>query len=314
MLIRPFTPADVPHLEELLGQIWGSEPGAREYYRFGPDSPPDSPRFFRTLVAEEDGATIGFGSAWINGFHPHALYVSVNMHPAWRGRGAGTRLLEALDALNSTRLPLQACTWATSAAGVRFLERHGFQLVRRTYEPVLHIADVDRDAFRSFGDRCADHGYTLASLADLMQEPHHQEKLALLLCEVFTATHGINPPRPMDLHGWIDVLRNDPPSEVGSYVALHGVEYIAMSTVHQDEPDRLSLGWRGVAKAHRHNERDLILALTLAHISHAAGHGAEILAGEFDTTDPWAMMQLGAFPFRPAPCWLTFQRLLIKPL
>ncbi|MDB4895052.1 MAG: hypothetical protein JWN15_1314 [Firmicutes bacterium] len=170
------------------------------------------------------------------------------------------------------------------------------------------------DAFRSFGDRCAHHGYTLASLADLTQEPHHQEKLALLLCEVFTATHGINPPRLMDLQGWIDVLHNDPPSEVGSYVALHGAEYIAMSTAHQDEPDRLSLGWRGVAKAHRHHERDLMVALTLAHISHAAGHGAEILAGEFDTTDPWAMMQLGAFPFQAAPCWLTFQRLSTKSL
>jgi hypothetical protein len=33
--------------------------------------------------------------------------------------------------------------------------------------------------------------------------------------------------------------------QIRSYVALHGAEYIAMGTAHQDEPDRLRLGWRG---------------------------------------------------------------------
>lgn len=66
--------------------------------------------------------------------------------------------------------------------------------------------------------------------------------------------------------------------------------------------------WSGVTEAHRQHERDLILALTLRHINHAITHGAALLEGEFDSTNPWAMLKLGAFPFRPAPCWLTFQR------
>ena len=54
--------------------------------------------------------------------------------------------------------------------------------------------------------------------------------------------------------------------------------------------------------------RDLILALTRRQVLAAHRRGLPALKGEFDSTDPWAMIQMEAFPFRPAPCWVTFRR------
>lgn len=51
-----------------------------------------------------------------------------------------------------------------------------------------------------------------------------------------------------------------------------------------------------------------MLALTLRQVACAADQGVTIIQGEFGSTSPWAMIQMGAFPFRPAPCWITFQR------
>lgn len=308
MRIRPYTPTDSPYLASIRREIWGNDPWSLRYYRFGPDSPPDSPTLFRTLVAEVGESPVGFGSAWTNPFHPHALYVSLNVLPASQRRGLGGLLLQALDQLNSQRLPLQACTWETSVTGVHFLERRGFGRVRRTWEPTLHLAEVNLEAWSHLVPACADLGYSIHSLADLAAGFDHEERLATLLAEVYTATHGLNPPRPMGLEGWIDLLRRDPPNPQMTFLALRGDQYVALSTAHGDDPEDLAIGWTGVTAGEHPHERALILALTLRQIRSAQNHGATTLQAEFDDTNPWSMLQLGAFPFRPAPCWLTFQR------
>jgi GNAT superfamily N-acetyltransferase len=309
MKIRAYIPEDSPYVEGILRHIWGNEPWALRYYRFGPDSPPDSPQFLRTVVAEDGGRTVGFGTAWTNPFHPHALYVSVNVHPAMRGQGFGSQLLEALEQFNTRRLPLQGCTWETSVAGVRFLEQRGFVPVRRTWEPILDVADVDVDALSHFEERCVDLGYAILNLTDLVDRPDHEAKMAALLAEVYTATHSINPPRTMALQGWIDRLREDPPVNEATALAVQGDRYVALSAAHPDAPESLTITWAGVSEGVRQHERELMLALTLRQVLYAVRQGATSLQGEFDSTNPWSMIQLGALPFRPAPCWVTFQRL-----
>lgn len=308
MNVRPYTPDDASCLETLLRQIWGNDEWTCGYYRFGSDSPPDSPRFFRTVVSEEGGRPVGFGSAWTNPFHPHALYVSVNVHPAFRGRGFGTHLLEALTSLNTRRLPLQGCLWETSGDGVRFLKRNGFVEIRRTWNPILHVADVDIDALHRFEDCCTQHGYTIVSLASLAQSIDHEAKMAALLAEVYTRTHCSNPPRRMEIQGWVDLLRSDPPTQEATFLALQGTQCVGMSAAYREDPDRLALAWAGVTEEHLQHEREMVLALTLHQVSYAVGQGVTELQGEFDSTNRWAIMQMSAFPFLPAPCWMTFQR------
>jgi GNAT superfamily N-acetyltransferase len=311
MEIRQYAAKDAPALEHLLRAVWGSEPQALRYYRFGE-------RCLRTVVAVEHGQPVGFGSAWTNSFHPHALYVGVNVHPARRRQGIGSRLLEAVAGAGAPGLPLQGCTWETSAEGVRFALRHGFAEVRRTWEPVLRLADVDVAALACFEERCRTAGYRLASLAELPQGPReqiglrlvtrHKKQMTELLTEMYTATHTINPPLPMDFVGWFDILRDGPPDNAASFVAFQDEQVIAMSLAECDEPDAPNLMWCGVKASHRQHERDLMLALAVRQIAHMAGRGATQLQAEFDSTDPWAMLLMGALPFGPAPSWVTFQR------
>lgn len=306
--IRGYRPEDAPALRDVLRQVWGDDPWAQEYYRFGPDAAADPTRFRCTLVAETDGAPVGFGSAWTNPFHPHALYVGVNVHPRYQGRGLGTQLLDALVRSGPGHLPLLGSTWEHSASGVHFLQRRGFTEVRRTWEPVLHLAEVAADLYADCEARCASLGYTIVPLSDLSRLPGGTERLAALLAEVYEAAHAVNPPRTMDLGGWVALLHRDPPDPEASFIACHRGRLAAMSAAHADLDHGLIISWQGVSQEHRHHERDLILALTRRQILAVRRRGLPELRGEFDSTNPWAMIQLQAFPFETSPCWVTFRR------
>lgn len=126
-------------------------------------------------------------------------------------------------ALEYPSLPLQACSWETSVHGIRFLKRNGFAEIRRTWNPILYVADVDAAALRSFDDRCVEHGYSILRLADLAGRTDHEEKWAALLAEIYMRTHATNPPRPMEIQGWVEMLRKDPPDQEATFLALRDV-------------------------------------------------------------------------------------------
>lgn len=295
--IRPYVDADAPALQRLLREVWGNDEQALGYYRYGVPSD----RVLGTRVAVADGHIVGFGTAWLNAFHPHATYIGINVHPAWRRRGIGSALLAAVS--GDGRLPLQTSTWEYSVAGVRFLEHHGFAEVRRTWAPVLQLADVDPAAFAGVEERCLAAGYRFAPVPEV---PECAERLAPLLAEVYTATHAVNPPRPMGLERWADLLRKDAPDASASFVAFAGDGAVAMSLAHED--DALTFTWSGVTAKHRQHERDLVLGLALRQVAAAAERGATVMQGEFDSTDPWDMLLMEALPFGSAPAWLTYQR------
>lgn len=306
--IRDYRPEDAPALQDLLRQIWGQDAWTVQYYRFGAGAPTVRGGFLRTLVADEGGIAVGFGSAWTNPFHPHALYVGINVHPRFQRRGLGTRLLTALAQRNPGRLPLQGCIWEHSVSGVRFARRHGFAEVRRTWEPALQLAALPDHLHADCEVRCEALGYVILPLAALLEAPDGEQRLAALLAEIYTATHRVNPPQTMAPDGWVELLRRDPPDPEASFAALHRGRPVAMSTAHADDGGELTLSWRGVGEGHRAHERELILALTRRQLLAARGRGLTAVRGEFDSTNPWAMIQLQALPFEAAPCWVTFRR------
>ena len=79
----------------------------------------------RTTVATADGIVIGFlavstgaGCSWID-----LLY----LHPAWVGRGIGTRLLDL--ARRGLRPPIRLYTFQCNERARRFYERRGFRAI-----------------------------------------------------------------------------------------------------------------------------------------------------------------------------------------
>lgn len=78
--IRRYQPDDAPALRELLTEIWGSDPWTVHDYSSGLKADGDPDRVSHTWAAEDNGAVVGFGSAWANPFHPHARYIGIHVH------------------------------------------------------------------------------------------------------------------------------------------------------------------------------------------------------------------------------------------
>jgi len=96
------------------------------FYRHGPRHP--------ILVAEAGGSIAGWAS--LNTFNPRPAYqyvadLSIYLDRPWRGKGLGSRLLQALIPLAGDlgyhKIVLSA--FPTNAAGMRLYERQGFTTV-----------------------------------------------------------------------------------------------------------------------------------------------------------------------------------------
>jgi GNAT superfamily N-acetyltransferase len=307
-ILRPFAPQDHEPLTHLLRTLWGDDPTANAYYRFGPASSPGA-AFLHTIVAEHDGHIAGFGSLWTNRMHPYSLYIGVNVHPDHQARGIGAaiyaRLLRARGGYAS--LPLQTATWSDCVPVLRFLARHGFREDKRTYLPRIQLSGVRISGYRTVEEQCAVAGYRVASLAELAPTLERNRRVAALAADLYRATHPSNPPAPLTPAEWEEIVFDDI-VEAGCFVALKGDEYGGISFLHpHEQPDTLWFGWRGVASPYRHDE-DLILRMLVYHeLRYAQRHGYARLQAEIDTTDPWAMRLLNLLPFSSERAWVTLR-------
>ncbi|WP_312055458.1 GNAT family N-acetyltransferase [Pantoea brenneri] len=123
MEIRPFTEADRPFLRTLFlaarrhNWRWldGSEWQLEDF---------DSVILGETvLVAECDGQRVGFAGLLENDNFLHSLYVD----PDWQGRGAGSALLEAIQARFTSTGALKCLTMNKAAQA--FYLKHGWKMI-----------------------------------------------------------------------------------------------------------------------------------------------------------------------------------------
>ena len=79
------------------------------------------------------------------------IFAGVDVHPEYRGRGVGTRLLHMveeralqhiLEALSGARVALFTRTGGNDLAAQRFLEKHGFTLVRHFWRMGIEMHEV----------------------------------------------------------------------------------------------------------------------------------------------------------------------------
>jgi GNAT superfamily N-acetyltransferase len=160
--IRGARPADVPHLVELLIQgalVEGTEDPDRagtEDHRAGTEDPGQVASYETALVeiqattgcdvlvAELDDAVVGMCQLIV---FRHFQVVggrcaeieSVHVHPHWRGRGIGGRLVEeaVARATASGCYRIQLTSNKARADAHRFYERHGFVASHEGYKRVL---------------------------------------------------------------------------------------------------------------------------------------------------------------------------------
>jgi GNAT superfamily N-acetyltransferase len=119
--LRPMTRADVDAAAELiLGNDWGVR---REWLEFATTQSACTP-----LVAERDGEIVGTGVGTANG--RVGWIGTIFIEPAWRGRGLGRAITQAIiDRLESAGC--RSLVLVATSEGRRLYERMGFELQSR---------------------------------------------------------------------------------------------------------------------------------------------------------------------------------------
>lgn len=143
-LLRPWEPRDAGTLDTLLDADADPLWVAQHHGLHGPDR--DGERWRRTLIATTGGdgaedvvvgaATIARGSV-----HPDRYSCAIEVHPAWRRRGAGRALLAAVRAARPAPLPLVSKVRPSDTAALALLAAAGGGVRQRCPGQVVDPAD-----------------------------------------------------------------------------------------------------------------------------------------------------------------------------
>jgi ribosomal protein S18 acetylase RimI-like enzyme len=115
-------------------------PPLRKQYPFRPDDLNERRNWSYTAIAEEEGTLAGFTAAEYAAWNRRTIIWHLYVMPSYRGRGVGTRLLDALDAFAQSMGA--RCLWLETQnvnyPAVRFYQRAGFRccgLDESLYDP-----------------------------------------------------------------------------------------------------------------------------------------------------------------------------------
>ncbi|MGV3464943.1 MAG: GNAT family N-acetyltransferase [Heyndrickxia sp.] len=299
--ITSYHSTDDENINDLLFLCYGTDELSRSYFERGWKSSFN----MGTFIAKNNLDLIGIVTAWKSSFHPHCLYFTLIVHPLYRGETVEHHLLASLENV-SADLPLQTSIWETNFSLKNLFENYGFTEMRRTFMPTLNITllkDIDLELIQKHQLN----EIYIQSLSEIKNDHEMKKQLVTFAKETYEKTHKANPPREGDLMEWEKLIFYEDTLLEGSNILIKDNEIIGFAMLHiGEESDCLEFGWRGVKEEKYHN--NLITLLTAFQIKYAKGHGYKYIKGEIDTTDPYSLEILKAFPFTPSPTWITYKK------
>lgn len=249
-----------------------------------------------------DNKLIGTAFAWTSTFHPNCTYFRILAHPFYSSFNVEEKLLSKVIEQTPEDLPLQTSLWETALKLNSVYKNNGFKEIRRTYMPSLKLSVISKDI--SFDEN----KYQIKTLDNTLMNGTITEQLILLVKKIYEETHEVNTVADIPVNKWRELTLSEDLIRGGSFVYLDKDEknILAYSFLHQsDEKDSVELGWCGASTA---EHIQLVPQLVLHQIEYAIQHDIQLMIGEFDTTDKYAIKVLGSFPFVPSPAWITYQK------
>ncbi|WP_432355592.1 hypothetical protein [Sporosarcina sp. A2] len=198
-------------------------------------------KFAYSAIAEDKLVGVVFG--WSSSFHPYCTYFKILSNPLYALSGVVEKLLSKVESLETIDSPLQTSIWETSIHLKNVYEKSEFKEIRRTYMPILQVADF-KEELVPFSEK--DH--MLKTLSEISSSNELMEKLVLLVKRNYEETHKANPVVVTGLEEWKNLVLANDVIVKGSFVFLDtcGNDILAYSFLHESEDEHsYELGWCG---------------------------------------------------------------------
>ncbi len=229
-------------------------------------------------------------------FHPRRFWIQVQVDPDHQHRGIGRALYEQLERLAKARKAeiLWGSVRANDARSVRFFERSGFAVRRRSWMSRLPL-DATTPEVLGAGKMGPLAGMTFTTLAEEGADRRDvQERIYRLDLEARRDEPRMRTTTALSFEQYSDLVFHSPYSfPEAFFLARSGNEFVAMSTLRHlpAEPDTLMVGFTGTLPAHR--GRGLATELKRRVVAFARARGYRYLRTFNDSENPriWAINQ-----------------------
>ncbi|TCZ81120.1 hypothetical protein E0485_02260 [Paenibacillus albiflavus] len=287
-------------IHNFLTTCYGEDEHTIEYHLRGFSSPNQVCAFTTKL----EGHMVGSAFGWKMKFHPYCTYISIAAAPG-HDIEMSDSLLHMIQASPAIEYPLQTTIWESSTNLCHTLEKHNFNIVRRTNITNLDLSKIPPidEVIHTYNLTSYTNG--IRSLQEIKPDEELKAQLIHLARETYENTHTINPLGVHDLAVWDKLVFGEDTILEASYVVINNGEVLAYALIHESEDsDQLELGWRGTKSI---SSVQLIQLLTSYQIHYAKQLGYKYVQAEIDDTDPYSMVMLDYFPFAPSPTLITYQ-------
>lgn len=221
---------------------------------------------------------VGYGAFWPVRLDKYRLALVV--HPGWRGRGVGGRLLDRL--LEGLRAggtgTAQARADAADLPTLAFLRRRGFAETQRMVELRLPLADAHLPPLGATLDRLATAGIGVRTLADEEgRDPACWGRLLELqqAVEVDWPDPDPGPPEPLALDAFRRRLTGLPIIPEAFFIATHGERYVGYGGLAHPDASRRVVESGGTAVRPEYRGRGVATALKACCLAYARRQGYE---------------------------------------
>jgi len=204
-------------------------------------------RKYRLLVTEEKGVLTGTAHVGIahESTEPGQSYVTPQIHPQHRGRGAGALLLRAAEEHLAAEGATSVYSWVLDEPASRsFAERHGYRPTRPAHFQRLDLTRA------SLPETPQPTGFELRTAADFAED---QRPLFEAAAESSSDEPGDISVNLNDYQNWLDNTWNHPclDRELSTVVVASDGRVVAFTAAHTDGRSRYMSGMTGTLRAFR---------------------------------------------------------------
>lgn len=281
MIIRPFVEADYEVLPAIIADAFDEVVTAESLRE--EDRNRDPKCRYLCLVAEAEGQVVACSNyaQYLGNYHPQKFQLMIAVRKAYRGRGIGTALYDALRAALAEFDPisLESGSREDWADGLRFLARRGFVETMTFWESQLDLDAWEPAAVSGVVDAALSAGYRFVSWADLEAagEPDFLRRIHAMVQEVKFDVPSPEPHRVIPYEEWLPLVQRKHLRKDLYYVAMHGDEMVGLSTIfNSDEPGMLQTGLTAVKRAHRRQGVARALKVVALQQAKAAGGASRV--------------------------------------